>query len=142
MNRPKVLFLCYRNSIRSQVAEGFLRSLAGDRFDVYSAGIEPRKVHPLAVEAMAEIGIDISNQKSKHAKDFLSQHFGYIITVCDEANEKCPTFPDVSVRLHWSLEDPAKVEGSEEEKLLVFRKVRDQIKNKITEWLSQLETCG
>lgn len=138
MNKPKVLFLCYSNSVRSQMAEGFLRSLAGDRFDVYSAGIEPKEVHPLAVKVMTEIGIDISNQKSKHVKDFLSQHFGYIITVCDEADKKCPTFPDISIRLHWSFEDPAKMEGSEVEKLLVFRKIRDQIKKKIIEWLKKM----
>jgi arsenate reductase len=137
MPKPRVLFLCYGNTARSQMAEGILRSLAGDRYDVYSAGIEPKEVHPLAIKVMAEIGIDISNQKAKHVKDFLSQHFGYIITVCDEANEKCPTFLDISMRLHWSFEDPAKKEGSEEEKLVVFRKVRDEIKKKIAEWLHQ-----
>lgn len=120
------------------MAEGFLKSLVGDKFEVYSAGIEPKEVHPLAVQVMAETGIDISKQKSKHVKDFLSQHFGYIITVCDEANEKCPTFPDISVRLHWSFEDPAKLEGSEEQKLLTFRKVRDQIKKYILEWLKEI----
>jgi arsenate reductase len=87
---------------------------------------------------MAEIGIDISNYKSNHVKDFLSQHFGYIITVCDEADEKCPTFPDISVRMHWPFEDPAKTEGSEDEKLLDFRKIRDQIKEKILEWLKEM----
>jgi len=138
MNKPKVLILCYSNSVRSQMTEGFLRSLAGDRFDVYSAGIDPKEIHPLAVKVMAEIGIDISNYKSKHVKDFLSQHFGYIITVCDEADEKCPTFPDISVRMHWPFEDPAKTEGSEDEKLLDFRKIRDQIKEKILEWLKEM----
>jgi len=139
MKKPKVLFLCYHNSARSQMAEGLLKNLAGDKFDVYSAGIEPTEVHPLAIEAMKEIGIDISNYKSKSAKDFLGEHFGYIITVCDDAKEKCPTFPDVSIRMHWSFEDPAKSSGSEKERLEVFRKVRDQIKEKIIIWLKELE---
>ncbi len=139
MKKPKILFLCYHNSARSQMAEGLLKKLAGDKFEVYSAGIEATRVHPFAIEVMKEIGIDISSYKSKSAKDFLGEHFGYIITVCDDAKEKCPTFPDVSVRMHWPFEDPTKASGSDEEKLEVFRKVRDQIKNKIIDWLEELK---
>ncbi len=137
MNKPRVLFLCYHNSARSQMAEGLLRDIAGDRFEVFSAGIEPTRVHPLAIKAMAERGIDISKQTSKSASDLLSEHFSYIITVCDDAKEKCPTFPGVAVRLHWPFEDPAKATGSEEEQLEVFRKVRDQIKDRIENWLKE-----
>lgn len=119
------------------MAEGLLRDIAGDRFEVFSAGIEPTRVHPLAIKAMAERGIDISKQTSKSASDLLSEHFSYIITVCDDAKEKCPTFPGVAVRLHWPFEDPAKATGSEEEQLEVFRKVRDQIKDRIENWLKE-----
>lgn len=140
MTKPRVLFLCYHNSARSQIAEGLLRHIAGDRFDVYSAGIEPTEVHPLAIKVMKEIAIDISNQSSKSASSLLSEHFGYIITVCDDTKEKCPTFPGVAIRLHWPFEDPAKASGSEEEKLAVFRRVRDQIKEKIELWLKEIKS--
>lgn len=139
MPKPRVLFLCYHNSARSPIAEGLLKNLAGDRFDVYSAGIEPTEVHPLAVQVMGEIGIDISNQSSKPASSLLNEHFGYIITVCDDAKEKCPTFPGVAIRLHWPFEDPARASGNEKEKLVVFRRIRDQIKQKIEEWLKEIE---
>ncbi len=139
MRKPKVLLLCYHNSARSQMAEGLLKNLAGDKFDVYSAGIESTGVHPMAIQVMKEIGIDIYNYKSKPASSFLNEHFGYIITVCDAAKEKCPVFPGVAVRLHWPFEDPAGVSGSEGEKLSVFRRVRDQIKQKIIEWLDELK---
>ncbi|MGQ9621715.1 MAG: arsenate reductase ArsC [Bacteroidales bacterium] len=138
--KPRVLFLCYHNSARSQIAEGILRNLAGDRFDVYSAGIEPTNVHPLAIKVMSEIGIDISHQSSKSASSLLNKHFGYIITVCDDAKEKCPIFPGVVIRFHWPFQDPAKAVGSEEEKLFVFRRIRDQIKQKIEEWLKEIES--
>ncbi|MGB9721783.1 MAG: arsenate reductase ArsC [bacterium] len=139
MRKPKVLFLCYHNSARSQMAEGLLRNLAGDKFDVYSAGIEPKEVHPMAIQIMKEVGIDISNQKSKSAGELVKEHFGYIITVCDDAREKCPVFPGIAVRLHWPFNDPAKATGSEEEKLNMFRKVRDQIKGKILNWLNEID---
>lgn len=119
------------------MAEGLLKKLGGERFDVYSAGIEPTSVHPLAIEAMKEIGVDISNYKSKSVKQFIGEHFGYIITVCDDAKENCPIFPGIAIRLHWPFEDPAKAMGSEEEKLMVFRKVRDQIKERIENWLKE-----
>ncbi|MGQ9465514.1 MAG: arsenate reductase ArsC [bacterium] len=137
MPKPRVLFLCYHNSARSQIAEGLLRNIAGDKFDVYSAGIEPTRVHPIAIKVMKEIGIDISNQSSKSVGSLLSEHFGYIITVCDDAKEKCPTFPGVSIRLHWPFEDPAKASGTKEEILSVFRRIRDQIKQKIELWLKE-----
>jgi len=125
--RPKVLFLCTGNSARSQMAEGYLRHAAGDRFEAMSAGIEPKGLNPLAVEAMREIGIDISKQKSKDVVSLLGQHIPYVVTVCDNAKERCPTFPGTWKFLHWSLEDPAEAAGTQEDKLRVFRRVRGQI---------------
>jgi arsenate reductase (thioredoxin) len=125
--RSRVLFLCTHNSARSQMAEGLLRHLAGDRFEVYSAGTEATFVRPQAIKVMSEIGIDISGQKSKTLEEYLGQPFDYVITVCDAANEACPVFPGAKRRLHWSFEDPAAAVGSEEERLGVFRSVRDNI---------------
>jgi arsenate reductase len=125
--RPKVLFLCTGNSARSQMAEGYLRHAAGDRFEAMSAGIEPKGLNPLAVEAMREIGIDISPQTSKDVVSLLGQHVPYVVTVCDNAKERCPIFPGTWKFLHWSLEDPAAAEGTPDERLAVFRRVRDQI---------------
>lgn len=125
--RPRVLFLCTGNSARSQMAEGYLRHAAGDRFEAMSAGIEPKGLNPLAIEAMREIGIDISRQTSKDVVSFLGQHVPYVVTVCDNAKERCPIFPGTWKFLHWSFEDPAAAEGSDAERLNVFRKVRDQI---------------
>ncbi len=128
MNKAKVLFICTGNSARSQMAEGLLREKAGDRFEAFSAGLEPEPVKPQAVAAMAEIGIDISGQQAKDIAAYLGQvHFGYLITVCDRANANCPIFPGVSQRLHWSLDDPAAAEGAEAERLDVFRRVRDEL---------------
>lgn len=129
--RYKVLFLCTHNSARSQMAEGLLRSLAGDRFEVHSAGTEVTHVRPLAVRAMAEIGVDVSGQESKMLERYLGEPFEYVITVCDAANEACPVFPGAKNRLHWSFEDPAQANGTEEERLEVFRKVRDEIRERI-----------
>jgi arsenate reductase (thioredoxin) len=126
--RARVLFLCTHNSARSQMAEGMLRDLAGDRFEIYSAGTEATSVRPLAIRAMAEIGIDIASQQSKTLDRYLNQPFDYVITVCDEANEACPFFPGAKNRLHWSFEDPSQATGSEEERLAVFRRVRDEIR--------------
>jgi arsenate reductase len=125
--RPKVLFLCTGNSARSQMAEGYLRHVAADRFEAMSAGIAPKGLNPLAVEAMREIGIDISEQTSKDVVSLLGQHVPYVVTVCDNAKERCPIFPGTWKFLHWSLEDPAAAEGTPEERLAVFRSVRDQI---------------
>jgi arsenate reductase len=126
-----VLFLCTHNSARSQMAEGLLRNLAGDRFEVMSAGTEAIHIRPLAVRAMDELGIDISGQESKTLERYLGNPFDYVITVCDEANEACPVFPEARRRLHWSFEDPAQATGSEEERLRVFQSVRDEIRERI-----------
>ena len=129
--RLRVLFLCTHNSARSQMAEGLLRHLAGDRFEAHSAGTEATFVRPLAVRAMAELGIDISEQKSKTLNRYLREPFDYVVTVCDAANEACPVFPKAKRRLHWSLEDPSRATGSEEERLEVFRSVRDELLERI-----------
>lgn len=130
-SKPKVLFLCTGNSARSQMAEGYLRHVAGDFFEPLSAGIEPKGLNPLAVEAMSEIGIDISHQKSKDVVSFLGQYIPYIVTVCDNARERCPLFPRTYKFLHWGFDDPAAAHGTREEKLAVFRRVRDEIAKKI-----------
>ena len=131
MSKARVLFLCTGNSARSQMAEGYLRHVAGDEFEPLSAGIEPKGLNPLAVEAMHEIGIDISQQKSKDVREFLGQAIPYVITVCDNAKERCPIFPRTFKFLHWSFDDPAEATGSHDEKLAVFRRVRDEIANQI-----------
>ncbi len=130
--RSRVLFLCTHNSARSQMAEGLLRHLAGDRFEAMSAGTEATHVRPLAVRAMDEIGVDISGQESKTLERYLGEPFDYVITVCDDANEACPVFPGAKNRLHWSFEDPSRAEGSEEERLAVFRLVRDRIADRVS----------
>jgi arsenate reductase (thioredoxin) len=129
--KARVLFLCTHNSARSQMAEGLLRHLAGDRFEAMSAGTEATHVRPLAVRAMEEVGVDISGQESKTLERYLGEPFDYVITVCDDANEACPFFPGARQRLHWSFEDPSRVEGTEEERLAVFRGVRDLIKDRV-----------
>lgn len=135
MEKANVLFLCTGNSARSQMAEALLRAQAGERFEAHSAGLDPVDVHPLAIEAMAEIGIDIGAQRAKSLAGYLGErHFGYLITVCDHAAANCPVFPGVSTRLHWSLTDPAAAEGSHEERLDVFRRVRDELKGLIEEF--------
>jgi arsenate reductase len=131
MSKARVLFLCTGNSARSQMAEGYLRHIAGYEFEPLSAGIEPKGLNPLAVEAMHEIGIDISEQKSKDVRGFLGQAIPYVITVCDNAKERCPIFPRTYKFLHWSFEDPAEATGSHDEKLAVFRRVRDEIASRI-----------
>jgi arsenate reductase len=120
------------------MAEAFLRTYASGKYEAYSAGLEPKEIHPLTQRVMDEIGIDISNQYSKALKDYMGKiHFGYLITVCSEADERCPTtFPGMGQRLHWDLEDPAKFRGSEEERLNKFREIRDQIKKKVQEWVN------
>jgi arsenate reductase (thioredoxin) len=127
MSEKRVLFLCTGNSARSQMAEALLRHLAGDAVDVASAGIEPKGLHPLAVKAMSDIGIDISRQRSKGLDAVLGQTWDFVITVCDSASESCPIFPGDTERVHWSFEDPAAAEGSEEERLRGFRRVRDEL---------------
>ena len=131
----RVLFLCTHNSARSQMAEGFLRAMAGDRFEAGSAGTEKTSVNPLAIRAMAELGIDLGGHTSKLYVDVASQAWDYLITVCDDANERCPWVPGSVQRLHWSFPDPSRATGSEEERLAVFRRVRDQIQERLTDWL-------
>ena len=133
--RARVLFVCTHNSARSQMAEGLLRDRAGDRFEVTSAGTEATHVRPLAIRAMAEIGIDISGQESKTLARYLGEPFDYVIMVCDDANEACPFFPGAKKRLHWSFEDPSRAEGPENERLAFFRRVRDEIWKRIEQEL-------
>ena len=133
--RARVLFLCTHNSARSQMAEGLLRHLAGDRFETHSAGTEATCVRPQAVRAMDEVGVDISGQESKTLDRYLEEPFDYVITVCDDANEACPFFPGARNRLHWSFDDPSRAEGSEQERLEVFRSVRDRIRERIEQEL-------
>jgi arsenate reductase (thioredoxin) len=128
MNKKRVLILCTGNSARSQMAEGLLRHDAGDRFEVESAGTKPSAVRPEAIQAMREIGIDISSQRSKSVDEFAGRDFDYVLTVCDNAKEACPVYPGHTNRLHQNFEDPAAVSGSEEERLAVFRRVRDEIR--------------
>jgi arsenate reductase len=128
--KKRVLILCTGNSARSQMAEGLLRYEAGDRFEVESAGSKPSSVRPEAIQVMREIGIDISNHRSKHLDEFAGQHFDYVLTVCDNANESCPMFPDATKRIHESFDDPPLPSvGSEEERLWVFRRVRDDLRS-------------
>jgi arsenate reductase len=143
--KQNVLILCTGNSCRSQMAEGFLRSLAGDRFDVYSAGTEPKgEVHPVAVQVMAEIGVDISEQRPKG----LHVYFGRLpvhclIVVCSSANETCPRFfPGLSERVYWPFDDPAEFKGPPEDRLAEFRQVRDEIRERLVEWLKSLAVCA
>jgi arsenate reductase (thioredoxin) len=131
----RVLFLCTHNSSRSQMAEGFLRALAPGRYEVASAGTEKTSVHPLAIRAMAERGIDISQHTSKLYSELRPDRWDYLITVCDDANERCPFIPVAVTRLHWSFEDPSRATGSEEARLAVFRRVRDLIEARIAAWL-------
>jgi arsenate reductase (thioredoxin) len=132
----RVLFLCTGNSARSQMAEGLLRSMAGDRFEVFSAGTEPGSVNPLAIEAMSQIGIDISGHRSKSVDEFIGDEFDYVITVCDKANEQCPIFPSHTERIHWSFIDPAAAEGDEAARLSVFRRVRNEIQQRLRLFLA------
>jgi len=128
---PNVLFLCTGNSCRSQMAEGWLRHLAGDRFTAHSAGLQPSTVNPLAIAVMREVGIDISGHHSKDVVSFLGGYFPFLVTVCDRAKGACPIFPGVSFREHWPIDDPALGTGSEENRLRVFRAVRDEIGERV-----------
>ena len=135
--KRKVLILCTGNSARSQMAEGVLRHLAGDKFDVTSAGTIASFVRPLAIEVMREIGIDISGHRSKSLDEFLGTPFDFVITVCDNAAQSCPVFPGNAVRIHWSFDDPAETKGSEAEILGVFRRVRDEISTRLAEFTAE-----
>ena len=137
MAKAHVLILCTGNSARSQMAEGLLRHLAGDQFEIFSAGVAPTTVRAEAIEVLAEIGIDISKQRSKSVDEFLGQEFDYAITVCDNANEQCPIFPGQTKRIHWSFADPAAVEGDHELRIAAFRTVRDQIAQRLREFIKR-----
>ena len=139
MSKQRILFLCTGNSARSQMAEAFLRKYAGEHFEAHSAGLEPAGLNPLTVKVMDEVGIDVSNQESKGVELYLGNTlFQYLITVCDDADKNCPTiWPGVNTRMHWSFQDPARFEGSEEEKLARFRETRDLIEKKIKAWLAE-----
>lgn len=133
-DKKRILILCTGNSARSQMAEGLFRELGGERLEVESAGVVASFVRPQAIKAMKEIGIDISLHRSKLVDEFLGQSFDYVITVCDNAKESCPVFPGNVKRIHWSFDDPAEATGNEEERLAVFRRVRDEIKSRLEDF--------
>src|SRR5437899_6476582 len=141
MNRQRVLFICIHNSARSQMAEAFLNDICRENFEAHSAGLEPGKLNPIVVEAMQEIGIDISGNPTKAVFDMCKsgKSFAYVITVCDEASaERCPIFPGVTTRLHWSFPDPSSLQGTHAEKLARIREIRDTIKAKVEDWCAQV----
>jgi len=143
--KKKVLFVCIHNSARSQMAEAFLKDICADQFEALSAGLEPGKLNPIVVEAMQEIGIDISRNQTKSVSDMLEsgQSFAWVITVCDETSaERCPIFPGVTARLHWSFPDPSAFPGTHEQKLARTREVRDTIKAKIEGWCDEMCTAA
>ena len=135
--RKRVLILCTGNSARSQMAEGLLRALGAGLLEVESAGIRPTRVRPEAIDALREIGIDISRYRSKYVDEFAGQRFDYVITVCDHAREHCPVFPASTRRIHWSFEDPAAVAASEEVRLAAFRRIRDQIRERLAAFVAE-----
>jgi arsenate reductase (thioredoxin) len=139
--KQKVLFICVHNSARSQMAEAFLNDICGDHFEAHSAGLEPGTLNPLAVEAMGEIGIDISQNQTQAVFDVFKsgELFAYVVTVCAETGaESCPIFPGVTTRLHWSFSDPAALEGTREERLAGTREIRDQIRERIEMWCDEM----
>jgi arsenate reductase (thioredoxin) len=136
--KPKILFLSTGNSTRSQIAEGFVRDMAGDRLEVVSAGIEPGDLNASAVEVMREVGIDISNQKPKNVTDSLKDHFAYVVTVCDMARERAPIFPFTPNLLHWSIQNPANAKDTTQDSKQLFRQVRDEIQEKVRNFLGEI----
>jgi len=141
MKKKKVLFVCIHNSARSQMAEAFLNQMCGEEFEAHSAGLEPGTLNPIVVEAMREIGIDISQNKTKAVFDFVKsgESFAYVITVCDEASaERCPIFPGVTTRLHWGFPDPSAAAGTREEKLAQTRVIRDAIQKQVKTWCAEM----
>jgi arsenate reductase len=138
MTKIGVLVLCTGNSARSQMGEGLFRAEGGPGVEVFSAGVKPSSVRPEAIAVMREIGIDISGQRSKSVDEFAGLRFDYVVTVCDNARDACPVFPGGTARLHWSLEDPAAVEGGETERLEAFRRVRDELRERIRAFLAKV----
>jgi len=142
MKKARVLILCTGNSARSQMAEGLVRHEGGDRYEVFSAGADPTQVRPEAIAVMREIGIDISGHRSKSVDEFAGRPFDYVITVCDNARKSCPFFPAGTQRLHWSIEDPAAIMGTGEERLAGFRRIRDELRNRIQSFLGEIRPNG
>ncbi len=140
--KTRILILCTGNSCRSQMAEGFLRAYGGDAYEAHSAGTTPSAVNPLAIEVMREAGVDISHQRSKNVTEYLGQHFPVIITVCDNAAKNCPIFPGPAVRMHWPFQDPAEATGTPEERIALFRKVRDEIAARIQSWVAERKSLA
>ena len=141
MPKKKVLFVCIHNSARSQMAEAFLNEICGDTFEAHSAGLEPGTLNPIVVEAMKEVGLDISRNPTKAVWDMVKagKTFAYVITVCDETSaERCPIFPGVTERLHWSFKDPSQFKGTHDERLARTREVRDTIRAKIEAWCAEV----
>jgi arsenate reductase len=136
----RVLFICTGNSARSQMAEAFVRHYAAEQFEAYSAGLEPKGMNPLTVQVMQEIGLDLSGQHSKGVGEYLGKvHFAYVVTVCSDAEERCPSvFLGMGRRLHWGFEDPAALEGTDEARLAKFRQIRDEIERRVCAWLEEL----
>ncbi len=133
--RKRVLILCTGNSARSQMAEGLLRHEGAEKFEVFSAGTEPSRVNPLAIRAMREVGVDIQGHRSKSVDEYAGQEFDYVITVCDRAKDNCPVFPGRAERIHWSFEDPAAAAGDDEQRLSVFRRARDEIRERLLDFI-------
>ena len=138
MRVPRILLLCTGNSARSQMAEGLLRRQVGNRYEVFSAGTKPTSVRPEAIEVMREIGIDISGHRSKSVEEFAGQEFAFVITVCDNAKESCPVFPGRTQRVHWSFEDPAAAQGPTDQRLTAFRRIRNQLRERIEKLAGEL----
>jgi arsenate reductase len=138
MRKKKVLIVCTGNVARSQMAEGFLRHDAGDRFEVFSAGLNPSYVRPGVIQVMREVGIDISHHRSKSVDEFRDEEMDYVITVCDHANQHCPTLPAKVKRIHWSVEDPVAPAGDEAAQLAAFRRVRDDIRRRLQEFVDEV----
>jgi arsenate reductase (thioredoxin) len=142
MTKKRILVLCTGNSARSQMGEGLFRAEGGERFEVFSAGTRPSAVRSEAIAVMKEIGVDISGHRSKSVDEFLGQSMDFVVTVCDNARDNCPVFPAGTERLHWSFEDPAAVQGSEQERLAAFRRVRDQIHERVKTFFQEREAAA
>ena len=141
--KPRVLVLCIENRARSQMTEAFLRKYAGDEFEVHSAGFEPAPIHPYVYRVMDEVGLDLEAHYSKGVDEYFNKvYFGILITVCEKAEEKCPTFPGLGERHYWPIADPVAVDGIEEEKLAAFREARDQIEQHVLDWLESRKKGG
>jgi len=137
MKRTRILVLCTGNSARSQMGEGLFREQGGGDYEVFSAGTRPSLVRPEAIAVMREIGIDISGNRSKSVDEFAGRSFDFVVTVCDNARDNCPVFPGAAQRVHWSLEDPAAVQGSEEERLAAFRRIRNQLQERVEKFVRE-----